>query len=220
MPKPGEHKTVQSRILAYAQEIGWTFVPREEAERRRGFGEVEQATEERARSGSLFFDDLLYAKVREFNPFYKEAPGALIGQFRHFHADIQGNREFLSCLRNTGKYFYPEENRELDLKLIDYDDPRKNVYEVTEEFYWHNGHYGNREDVVFLINGIPVLVFECKNATKYEAVALGIDQIRRYHDETPELFVPQMIFAATEAIGFCLRGHLEPGAAEHLSLEG
>ena len=37
MPKPREHKTVQSRILAYAQEIGWTFVPREQAETIRGF---------------------------------------------------------------------------------------------------------------------------------------------------------------------------------------
>jgi len=37
MSKPGEHKTVQSRILEYAQEIGWTFVPRAEAEKRRGF---------------------------------------------------------------------------------------------------------------------------------------------------------------------------------------
>lgn len=29
MPSPGEHKTVQARILTYAQEIGWTYVPRE-----------------------------------------------------------------------------------------------------------------------------------------------------------------------------------------------
>jgi type I restriction enzyme R subunit len=43
--------------------------------------------------------------------------------------------------------------------------------------------------VVFLINGIPVLVIECKNASKDEAIALGVDQIRRYHRETPELFV-------------------------------
>src|SRR5690606_23863474 len=28
------------------------------------------------------------------------------------------------------------------------------------------------------------------------------DQIRRYHNETPELFVPEQIFTATEAIGF------------------
>ncbi len=35
--KPGEHKTVQARILKYAEAIGWTFVPRKEAEQRRGF---------------------------------------------------------------------------------------------------------------------------------------------------------------------------------------
>jgi hypothetical protein len=35
--KPGEHKTVQARILEYAEAIGWNFVSREEAERRRGF---------------------------------------------------------------------------------------------------------------------------------------------------------------------------------------
>ena len=32
MPALGEHKTVQARILKYAQKIGWTYVPREEAE--------------------------------------------------------------------------------------------------------------------------------------------------------------------------------------------
>jgi len=37
MPTPSEHKTVQTRILAYAQECGWTLVSRDEAERRRGF---------------------------------------------------------------------------------------------------------------------------------------------------------------------------------------
>ncbi len=37
MPKPGEHKTVQARILEYAGDVGWKFVPREEAERRRNF---------------------------------------------------------------------------------------------------------------------------------------------------------------------------------------
>ena len=37
MPAPSEYKTVQARILAYVQEIGWTYVPRAEAERRRRF---------------------------------------------------------------------------------------------------------------------------------------------------------------------------------------
>ena len=55
---------------------------------------------------------------------------------------------------------------------------------------------------MFLINGIPVLVIECKNATKAEGIALGIDQLRRYHRETPEVMVPQQLFTATDAIGF------------------
>ena len=37
MPEPSEHKTVQARILKYADEIGWTVVSREEAERRKSF---------------------------------------------------------------------------------------------------------------------------------------------------------------------------------------
>jgi len=37
MPTLGEHKTVQARILSFAEVIGWTVVSREEAEQRRGF---------------------------------------------------------------------------------------------------------------------------------------------------------------------------------------
>ena len=193
MPTPSEHKTVQARILAYTEAIGWTFVPREEAEQRRGGTPAPL---------SLFFDDLLDAKVREFNPRYAEAQGLLLGQFRHLHPDIYGNREFVEHLRNRGKFFDADESRERDLILIDYEDLTRNVYEVTEEWAFHNGHYGTREDIVFLINGIPVLVIECKNASKDEAIALGVDQIRRYHRETPELFVPEQLFTATNAIGF------------------
>ena len=202
MPTPGEHKTVQARILQYAQDIGWVVVPRAEAEQRRGFDLSATSPQEKARHASLFFDDLLFQKVRQFNPLYAETHGALVGQLRRLTADIYGNRDLLTYLRNGGKFFHAAENRERDLLLVDYADPSQNVYEVTEEFYWHNGRFGNREDVVFLINGIPVLVVECKNADKDEGVALGIDQIRRYHVETPELFIPQMAFTATDALGF------------------
>ena len=55
MPTPGEHQTVQARILAYAQEIGWTFVPRAEAEARRGFDPDGATPEDRGRTASLYF---------------------------------------------------------------------------------------------------------------------------------------------------------------------
>ena len=85
------------------------------------------------------------------------------------HTDIYGNREFVKYLRNWSKFFNVDANREWDLILIDYDDPANNVFEVTEGWAFPNGPYGTRKDVVFLINGIPVLVIECKNA--YIAIA-------------------------------------------------
>ena len=207
MPTPGEHKTVQSRILAYAEAIGWKVVSQAQAEQRRGFGPTSSPADP-ANSSSLYFADLLEAKIREFNPRYSDSPGVLLSRLRQLHATIHGNRDFVELLRNHGKFFDQAEKRERDLILIDYEDAqrpheaRRNSYEVTEEWAFHNGHYGTREDVVFLINGIPVLVIECKNAEKQEAIALGVDQIRRYHSETPELFISQQLFTATDAIGF------------------
>ncbi len=195
MPKPGEHKTVQARILRYAEDIGWTFIPRADADALRG-------AQDSGKPISLFFNDLLYAQVKAFNPFYVEPPGALANRLRRLQTNIHGNRQFLDYLRNLGKTFVPAEKRERDLTLLDYAQPERNVYQVSEEFYWHNGRFGNREDVVFLINGIPVAVVECKNASKHEAIAIGLDQIRRYHRETPEFFVPEMIFCVTDALGF------------------
>ena len=62
--KPGEHKTVQARILEYAETIGWTVVSREEAEQRRGF-DPEVPPADWAKNRSIFFDDLLDAKHAE-----------------------------------------------------------------------------------------------------------------------------------------------------------
>ena len=96
MPTPSEHKTVQARILHYAQEIGWAFVPRSEAETRRGFGAASTTPAERARKASLFFDDLLNTQVRRFNPKYKAEEGALAGEFYRLQAQ---SHRYLAALQ-------------------------------------------------------------------------------------------------------------------------
>lgn len=55
MPTPGEQNTVQSRILAYAQEIGWLYGARAEAEAWLGFDPDGAMSEHRARPVLLFF---------------------------------------------------------------------------------------------------------------------------------------------------------------------
>lgn len=202
MPQPTEHKSVQARILKYANKIGWSIVSRSEAEQQREFDSTVVSPREKAKNASRFFIETLFEKVKEFNPKFKDSREELLRKLDMPLPSIHGNREFLQYLQGEKTFFSREENKEFNLILINYDKPDKNVYEVTEEYYLFNGQYANREDVVFLINGIPVLVIECKNATKDEAIAIGIDQIRRYHRETPEFFVTEQIFTATESIGF------------------
>src|SRR5204863_1426239 len=60
----------------------------------------------------------------------------------------------------------------------------------------------NRADVVFLVNGIPVALAETKAAEKADAIAIGVSQIRRYHGETPEMFVATQVFEVTQLLDF------------------
>jgi hypothetical protein len=76
MPAPGEYKTVQSCIFANAQEIGWTHVPRAEAEERRGVDAdgitsedcamLHQLMTAQIRVHDLALDEILRQGVAEF----------------------------------------------------------------------------------------------------------------------------------------------------------
>ena len=62
--------------------------------------------------------------------------------------------------------------------------------------------HSNRADVVFLINGIPVAVVETKSANRRDGLAEGVEQIRRYHRETPEMFTTAQLFGVTHMHDF------------------
>jgi type I restriction enzyme R subunit len=197
-----EHKTVQERILEYASSIGWRLLRRKETEELRNFDDSKTLPEEQVISSSLFLKEILAKKISEFNPKLKEDPEEIISRLGSLQTDIKGNKDFLDYLKGEKTYYSSEEDCELNLNLIDFEYPERNIYNITEEYYYNNGRYGNRADIVFLINGIPVIIVECKNATQDEALAIGTDQIRRYHRETPEMIVPQQIFTVTESLGF------------------
>ncbi len=198
MPTPGEHKTVQARILDYAEAIGWTFVPREEAEKRRGFDPDAPPTDRAGGARSLFFDELLGAKVHEFNPRYSEAAGALLGAFRHLQHRHLRQPGIRRTPAQPGQVLRRKETAERDLVPINHEEPANNVFEVTEEWAFHNGRYGTREDVVPSHHRHPgALVIECKNANKDEAIALGGGPDPPLPPRDPELFVSQQLFTAS-----------------------
>ena len=158
-----ERTAVQNPILKYAQDLGWEIVSRPDAEAKRGFDTIAVSIQDRARNASLFFHDILYQKAKVFNPKLEDTKEELVRKLSILPNNIQGNRDFLAYLRGEKTFYSKAENREFNLTLIDFHNPVNNSYQVTEEYYYFNGHYGNRADIVFLINGIPVVVIECKN---------------------------------------------------------
>lgn len=178
---PTEYKAVQAKILQYAAVIGWQVISRKEAEEQR--------------SGGLYFKDLAISKIREFNPWISDEYS-----IPEYSSNILGNREALEFLKGKSSAYDANEGIQKNITVIDYANPDNNAFHVTDEFSFSNPRYTNREDIVFLINGIPVAVVECKNINKPNGIELAVDQLRRYHRETPEMMVPEQLFAAAEGL--------------------
>ena len=185
--KPTELKSVQERIIKYAVEAGWRYVPRLESDKRRGNEETYKS--------ELYYRNVLNAKLREFNPWLAKNYSLPIPSPK-----IEGNRQVLLALRGQSTAYDENEKRERNVTVIDFINPDRNIFEVTDEFSISNSRYSNRQDIVFLINGIPVIDLECKNLITSEGVDKALDQIRRYHRESPKLLAVEQGFLASEGM--------------------
>lgn len=187
--KPTESKSVQKPIIKYVsqEQIGWTYIPREESDNRRG--------SEMFYKNLPYYHKLLLDKLYEFNPWLPT--GYVLPDFR---SRIDGNKEALLFLRGQTTAYDEREKRERNVKVIDFANPKKNVFEVTDEFSFSNGRYTDRQDIVFLINGIPIIDLESKNLTTPEGINKSLDQIRRYHREIPELMAIEQLYLASEGM--------------------
>src|SRR5690606_19835144 len=116
--------------------------------------------------------------------------------------NIEGNLQAWEWLKGLKTVFVETERRERNVRLLDPDNPASNVFHVTEELRFTNGVKRIRPDVVFFINGIPVIVVETKATHHVEGIAETFDQLRRYHHEGPELLAILQVHALTHLVQF------------------
>ncbi len=187
-----ERSAVQNPMLKYAEEIGWEYI------------RPEDALALRSGDTGLYFTGVLEAQLVRLNPGMVDTSrtGGILRRLNLLKPTIEGNREAHSWLRGEQSVFVPEEKRERNVRLIDFDRPENNIFQVTDEWWQKSTVCRNRADVVFLINGIPVALAETKDAGKQDGLSLGVDQIRRYHKETPEMFVATQVFEVTQLLDF------------------
>lgn len=187
-----ERKTVQEPLIKYATQIGWAYLNRDEAVALRG-GEA-----------GLFFYDILKNKLISLNKgiVNDEKANEIIKRLENVKSSIEGNQEILQYLKGEKSVYSDKEKRELDIRFIDFEELKNNEFHVTDEWQYTNGKFTNRGDVMFLINGVPIIIAETKGANKREGIEEGIGQIRRYHAETPELVTFNQIFDVTHLLDF------------------
>ena len=98
------------------------------------------------------------------------------------------------------------DKRSYSLHLIDWQHPENNVYHVTDELTVERrgSHATRRPDIVLFVNGIPLVVIECKRPDQQTsegkpAVHDAISQMlrnQRLDDEIPHLFVYAQLLLA------------------------
>lgn len=188
-----ERSAVQAPTLKYADEIGWQSISPSEAIRMRS-----------GDTAGLYFHDVLKAQLMKLNKGVVDDSNCadVVRKLGLLKPTLEGNQDALSWLRGEQSIFVPSENRERNVTLIDFEAPDNNLFHVTDEWWQQSTVHRNRADVVFLINGISVAVVETKAANKQDGLALGVEQIRRYHRETPELFTTAQIFGVTQLMDF------------------
>jgi type I restriction enzyme R subunit len=187
-----EAGTVQFPMVKHAVEIGWTPLTPEIAKQKRG-GEA----------GMLLRDEL-EEKLAAFNSWLTpEAIRSIIETLDAIPATVDGNREILLWLRGERGWYDEEEKRHRRVKIIDFDEVEANVFHVSWEWTLKPpARKGNRADVMFAINGVPVCIVEHKNPKDGDAIERAIKQLRRYEIETPELIGAPQIFNVTHLLDY------------------
>jgi len=188
----GERASVQNTMLRYAEEVGWQWVKKDDALLLRG------------NETSYIFRDIFAKQLKKLNPDFMDdlLINDIIKRFQLVPPNIQGNLIIWEHLKGLGTVSVQSERRERNVKLLDLENIDNNIFQVTDEFSFTNGTKTIRPDIVFLINGLPVIFVETKSAKKMEGIAEALDQVRRYHRETPELPAILQAYALTHLIKY------------------
>jgi len=186
-----ERGAVQNPLIQYAREIGWDYIKPEEVERLKG-----------GRTGivlrDIFMNQLLKLNTDFIDNLMIED---LIKRIERLPTTKEGNLQAWEYLKGIKTVHVPKEKRERNVTLI-HKNVKKNVFHVTDEYEYSNGTKTNRFDVVFFINGFPVFFVEAKAAHKIKGMEEALDQVRRYHRETPEPLTLLQVYTFTHLIKF------------------
>ena len=202
---PNYLEKVQSQLpaLQLLMQLGWQYLTPEETVKLRG-----------GRLGNTILEPILADHIRtqccyEFkgatHPFTENATQNAVQALKGFRvtgATYQNEQAYdLLCLGTSVPQTIEGDTKSFTIDFIDWKHPENNTYHCTAEYKIERTGYQKHyvPDIVLFVNGIPLVVIECKRSaytqTKKKAIDLAIDQLAKYQakDGVPQLFLYSQI---------------------------
>jgi len=196
-----ERPESQERAIKVLEKLGYQYIPRSQAEAWRG------------RLSTVIFPEVLRDFLRRQSfvyrgkqtPFSDRSIGKAINDIDAplVSGLMSASKTIYDMLVSGNSYeeeLYDGGRQSFDLRFIDWENPGNNIWQFTDEFSVErpNGKYA-RPDIVVLVNGIPLVVIECKKSGV--DVEQGVLQnIRNWQPEyIPHLFKFVQIVIAMNA---------------------
>lgn len=160
----------------------------------------------RASFDEVVLRDKLEAAVRKLNPSlpYSVQDEAVKTVLRISSPDVLANNEEFHRLLTEGVPVSVHKDgveRGARVWLIDFNDPWNNEFTVVNQFtIIENGH-NRRPDVLLFVNGLPLVIFELKNAADENAtIQSAFRQIETYKQQIPSLFTYNALVVISDGL--------------------
>ena len=171
---------------------------------------------ERKEYGDVLLMDRLRNAVAKLNPSIPaDAQEQAVQKVaRIFSPDLLHNNEtFHQFLVEKIKIPYQQNGfeRSHEVELIDFDNPLSNEFLVVNQFTIIENNHNKRPDILLFVNGIPLVLFELKNAVDENAtIHKAYDQIQTYKATIPSLFTYNALCIVSDAHE-CRSGSISSG---------
>jgi type I restriction enzyme R subunit len=184
MPHGPEHAFSVTPAIDALVGMGYDFVPQDQNEADRdGLNQV-------------VLKSLFLKQVRKLNNTTLDVARAVYNDLLR----IQDNEQWTRMLRGDYSRSVPGQSEKKTIKLIEFLHPENNDFTVTEELTVV-ADKTRRADLVVYVNGIPLVVIECKSPlSQKDKTGEAFDQIKQYEAEIPRLFYSNAFSMVTNGV--------------------
>jgi type I restriction enzyme R subunit len=117
---------------------------------------------------------------------------------------LAANEEFAAWLNGERTMPFGADGEHVTINFLDFNDPQSDRRVVSTEVTFSRGQVSRRFDLVFWVNGFPLVVGEAKSPVR--PAYTWVDAASQLHDDyeknIPEFFVPSVLSFATEGKEF------------------